>query len=104
MNLIFTPAAEAQLDHQMAYSRARYGGATAARTFARVRSFLANLSAQPRIGTCLDNGLYESPIPRTPFVILYRLEPPLPAPTAIVRILGFFHGAQDRADFAPDND
>jgi len=57
---------------------------------------------QPRIGTRLDNGLYESPIPRTPFVILYRLEPPLPAPTAIVRILGFFHGAQDRSDSAPD--
>jgi len=102
MTLVFTPTAEAQFDHQIAYSRARHGEMTVTKTLARVETFLATLALRPRIGTRLDNNLYESSVPSTPFVILYRLEPPPPAPTAVVCVLGFFHGAQDRSDFAPD--
>jgi plasmid stabilization system protein ParE len=80
MTLVFTPTAEAQFDHQVAYSRSRFGEATATKTFVRIESFLGKLAERPQIGTRLDDGLYESAIPRTPFVILYRLEPPLPAP------------------------
>jgi hypothetical protein len=44
-----------------------------------------------------DGGLYETMIPRTPFVIIYRIEDQ----HDIVRILGFFHFARDRTKFDP---
>ena len=55
MTLVFTPTAEAQFDHQMAYGRARYGEATATKTLARVENFLKTLALRPRIGIRLDN-------------------------------------------------
>jgi hypothetical protein len=44
-----------------------------------------------------DRDLFESFIPRTPFVVIYRIEPD----AGIVRVLGFFHSAQDRVGFEP---
>jgi plasmid stabilization system protein ParE len=99
MRLIITPRAQAQIDHQIEYGTARYGKLTNERTFARVERFLTgSLVAFPRIGTWLPTvGLYETIIPRTPFVIVYRIE----HENDIVRLLGFFHRAQDRRKFDP---
>jgi len=48
MTLVFTPTAEAQFDHQMAYSRACFGEATATKTFARIEGFLGNFTGLAR--------------------------------------------------------
>ena len=99
MKLIITPRAQAQIDHQIEYGIARHGRQTNERTFARVERFLMeSLVVFPRTGTFLpDVGLYETMIPQTPFVIIYRIEDQ----HDIVRILGFFHYAQDRTGFDP---
>jgi plasmid stabilization system protein ParE len=98
MKLIITPRAQAQIEHQIEYGTARYGKQTNERTFARVERFLTGtLVAFPRIGTHLPTtGLYETIMPRTPFVT-DRIE----NQDDIVRLLGFFHRAQDRRKFDP---
>jgi plasmid stabilization system protein ParE len=97
MKLVITPRAQAQIDHQLSYGIERHGRRTAQRTFARVEQFLRDVVlAYPRTGTALPlAGLYETIIPRTPFVVIYRIEDA----TAIVRLVGFFHHAQDRDAF-----
>jgi plasmid stabilization system protein ParE len=99
MKLIITPRSQAQIDHQIEYGTARYGRPTNERTFARVERFLIeSLAVFPRTGTFLpDVGLYQTMIPRTPFVIIYRVEDQ----HDIVRILSFFHSAQDRTPSGP---
>ena len=99
MKLIITPGAQAQIEHQIEYGTARYGRQTNERTFARVERFLIeSLAVFPRTGTFLpDVGLYQTMIPRTPFVVIYRVEDQ----QDIIRILGFFHSAQDRSTFGP---
>ena len=100
MKLIITPSAEAQIDHQFAEGIARHGIKTAEKTFARVERFFAQtLAAYPRAGTFIaEPKLYEWYITRTPFIIIYRVE----TDADIVRVLGFFHHAQDRSGFDPD--
>jgi hypothetical protein len=44
-----------------------------------------------------ERQLYEWYITRTPFIVVYRIEDD----AEIVRVLGFFHHAQDRSDFDP---
>lgn len=100
MKLVITPQAQAQIDHQLGYGIERHGLKTAQRTFTRVERFLRDVVlAYPRTGTALPiMDLYETIIPRTPFVVIYRIE----AMNDIVRIVGFFHHAQERGDFSPD--
>ncbi len=99
MNLVIPPRAQAQIDHQIAFGTARYGTSTARMTFARVEDFFINVIAvYPASGRLIDAPeLYERYIPRTPFVVIYRIE------INTVRILGFFHHAQDRGDFEPED-
>lgn len=101
MKLVLTPTAEAQLDHQFAEGVDRHGAKTAEKTFARVDRFFTNtLVNYPGAGTFIpERSLYEWYITRTPFIVVYRIEPEV----EIVRVLGFFHHAQDRADFDPDS-
>jgi plasmid stabilization system protein ParE len=101
MRLIITPRAQAQIDNQIQFGVARHGKKqTSERTFARVEPFFAeSLIAFPRTGTFLPSvGLYETIIPRTPFVIIYRIE----EQQDLVRLLGFFHYAQDRTAYDPE--
>ena len=100
MRLIITPRAQAQIDHQIEYGITRYGRQTSERTFARVERFLTeSLAVFPRAGTLLpDVGLFQTIVPRTPFVVIYRIEDQ----HDIVRVLGFFHYAQDQTKFDPD--
>lgn len=100
MKIVITPNAQAQIDNQLAYSVARYGTRTAEKTAARIEhSFNEVIGIYPRTGTFLEKlGLYETMIPRTPFVVIYRLEEQI----GVVRILGFFHHAQERSGFEPE--
>jgi plasmid stabilization system protein ParE len=99
MKVVITPMAQVQLEHQLGFGIDRHGLVTAQKTFARVERFFATtLVDYPRTGTFLpDKRLYESFIPRTPFIVIYRIE----AEAQIVRVLGFFHHAQDRTEFEP---
>lgn len=102
MKLVITPRAQAQIDHQLSYGVERHGLKTAQRTFTRVEHFLRDVVlAYPRTGTALPIAdLYETIIPRTPFVVIYRIE----KKNDIVRVVGFFHHAQDRDEFSPGPD
>ena len=102
MKVIITPRAKAQIDHQFAYGVARHGARTAQRTFARVDGYMTRFLADfPLAGRRIAaTGLIESPIARTPFIVIYPVEQ---APD-ILRVVGFFHGSQDRADFTPDDE
>ena len=100
MKIVITPNAQAQIDNQLAYSVARYGTRAAEKTAARIEhSFNEVIGIYPRTGTFFKKlDLYETVIPRTPFVVIYRIDDEI----STVRILGFFHHAQDRSDFEPD--
>ena len=100
MKIVITPRAQEQIDNQLAYSVARFGVRTAGKTADRIERFLNDtIAAYPRTGTSLlKPGLYESIIPHTPFVVIYRIEEQI----GIVRVLALFHHAQDRSGFEAD--
>jgi plasmid stabilization system protein ParE len=102
MKLVITPRAQVQIDHQLEYGIERHGLQTAQRTFVRVERFLHDVVlAYPRTGTALSiSDLYETIIPRTPFVVIYRIE----NESDLVRVVGFFHHAQDRDEFSSEPD
>lgn len=53
----------------------------------------------PGAGTYIpERKLYEWYITRTPFIAVYRIE----QDAGIVRLLAFFHHAQDRSGFEPE--
>ncbi len=82
MNFVITPKAQTQIEHQLSLGIDRHGLATAQKTFTRVERFFATtLVDYPRTGTFLpDKRLYESLIPRTPFVYLSRRARPTTRP------------------------
>ena len=100
MRVIVTPRAEADIDHHYQWGVGRFGANTANATFARVRQFIeVSLESHPRAGKLLPHpNLYESWIPRTPFVVFYRIDDDADT----VWVLALFHTAQDRSDFDPD--
>lgn len=96
MEVLLTPTAQAQLDHQLTVSVRLFGKAVAAKTLGRIERSLRLLSEFPASGRWREErNLYETAIPRTPFVLVYRIE----ERAGIVRILGVFHAGQDRSDF-----
>ena len=101
MKVIIGPTAQRQIDHQLQFSVEKFGLQTAEKNFGRVEFyFAATLANFPRTGRRLSQpNLYESMIARTPFVVIYRIEPEHDT----VRVLGFYHYAQDR-DGTGDND
>ena len=100
MKLVITPTAQHQIDNQAQYGIARHGHRTAQRTFSRVERFFApTLVEYPRTGTYIAaKQIYERLIPRTPFIVIYRLEDTRDT----LRVLGFFHHAQNRDEFDAD--
>jgi plasmid stabilization system protein ParE len=99
MKLVITPRAQLQIDDQLKYGVERHGIKTAQRTFSRIESFLRDVVLiYPRTGTALPiRNLYETIIPRTPFVVIYRIE----MMEDTVHVVGFFHHAQDRDALNP---
>lgn len=100
MRLVITPTAEARIEHQFTEGIARFGRRTAEKTFARADHFFQTTLLQvPGAGTYIsERKTYEWYITRTPFVAVYRIE----HAADVVRLLAFFHHAQDRAGFDPD--
>ena len=101
MKVVITPAAQEQIEHQLEHGIGRHGPATARKTFARVERFLAIVLADhPRLGRPLAvDQLIESYIPKTPFVVIYRIE----TAAQIVRVLALFHHAQYPTSFTPED-
>ena len=99
MKVIITPRAETDIAEQQAWGIGRFGPATADRTFERVADFLEkHLSDFPRAAgnQIPERDLWEAPVPGTPFINFYRIEP-----GDIVRVLALFHHAQNRSTFQP---
>ena len=100
MKVVITPRAIAQMQSQLAYGVERHGLQAAEGTFKRVDSFITRILANhPFAGRLVAPGLRECPIPRTPFIVFFRVE----EAADILRIVGFFHASQDRSQFDPDD-
>jgi len=97
MRIIVSRRVEAELADHFAFGVARHGSRVAERTFQRVRKFLfQSLPAHPRFSVYrADKGVYERFIPRTPFVVFYRVNLDLDELT----VVAIFHHAQDRDGF-----
>ena len=94
MKIVITPSAEQDIRSQLAWDIEQFGLETASHTLDRITHFIETyLPLFPfGAGTYLhDIDAFEVPIPRTPFILFYRHEP-----TDIIRVLAFFHHAQDR--------
>lgn len=100
MRVLLSARVEADIARQLQFGADRFGPSVAERTFARVDAFIFQfLAVSPYAGKYLDDrGIYETWIPRTPFVIFYRVD----AETDTITVLALFHHAQDRAAFAVD--
>jgi plasmid stabilization system protein ParE len=94
MRIFLSERVEGQLDRHFAYGIGRFGRAVADRTFARVRHFLFGvLAIHPRIGMYrAERDIHEVIIPRTPFVVFYRID----EAADMLTVVALFHHAQDR--------
>jgi plasmid stabilization system protein ParE len=95
MKVIVTPRAEDDIANNYAWGQRAFGKPVADRTFARLRKFIeVSLASHPRAGRPqLDENLYESWVPRTPFIVFYRVD----NPAQTVWVLAIFQHAQDRS-------
>ena len=97
MRVVFTRRARADLDDRIAYSVENFGTVITNRTFIRLDRYLSDVLARhPNIGrrhAHLD--VLETWVPRTPFVVIYRVKPEEEELT----ILAVYHHAQDRSRF-----
>jgi toxin ParE1/3/4 len=94
MTLRVTDAAASDLDRIKQYI-AREDGVAAERLVDHTRRVLRLLRDWPKIGSeGIVSGTLEMPIPRTPYVVVYRVD--ISEPTDDVVILRVFHAAQDR--------
>lgn len=92
MRIEWLPVAIDSLLHQLDYIASRNPGA-ALRCSRRVETAVERLVDHPRSGRSgRVPGTRELVVPRTPFLIVYRVE------AEIVTILRLFHGAQDRPE------
>ena len=99
MKVVYSPTAVRQIENQLTYlvSHGAERAAIAARE--RITSFVTLFLAQhPKTGRFIsEKNIYEIWIPRTRFVVLYRLED-----DDVLRVLALFHTAQQRSGFRPD--
>ena len=103
MKVVVTPRADEDIAHQHEWGVARFGKKVTDRIYGRVQSFLLHSLAQnPRSGNRVSpsSDIYETWIPRTPFVLFYRIEPAADA----VRILALFRHSQNWKDFVADDE
>ena len=100
MKVVYTPTAARQIENQIAYLVSQHAEAAARRARVRITSFVANfLSRHPRAGRRLaEKRIWEIWIPRTKYVLFYRLEP-----GDILRVLALYHTSQDRSGFDPES-
>jgi plasmid stabilization system protein ParE len=94
MRVVLSERVERELERHFAYGVEKFGNLVAERTFRRVRRFLfESLAAYPRIAVYrAGHDIFEAIVPRTPFVVLYRIDDA----SATLTVVAFFHHAQDR--------
>lgn len=101
MKVVFTPTATRHIESQLEYlvSKGAVSAAIAARE--RITSFVSDfLVRYPRTGRFIpERQIYEIWIPRTRFVVFYRIER-----GNVLTILAFFHTSQDRSAFEVDGE
>jgi plasmid stabilization system protein ParE len=94
MRVLLSERVEAELGRHFTFGVEKFGPLVAERTFQRVRRFLfESLAAHPRTGVYHPGqDIYEAVIPRTPFIVFYRVSQAVDTLT----VVAFFHHAQDR--------
>lgn len=95
MKVRLSARVEAEIARHFDYGVDHYGQLAAERTFQRLDRFITRTLAEfPRIGTIRSGtGLHETWVPRTPFVLIYRVDETADSLT----VLALFHHAQDRS-------
>ncbi len=99
MNVVYTDTARRHIASQIGYLVDQGAAAPARRLRSRINSFVRNFIARhPRASRHITElDIYETWIPRTPYVFMYRLDDA----SNTVTILALFHTSQDRSRFAP---
>lgn len=99
MKVVYTDTARRHIASQIGYLVDQGAVAPARRLRTRVASFVRNfLARHPRAARHIhEHDIYETWIPRTPFIVMYRID--IAADT--VTVLALFHTAQDRSRFTP---
>jgi plasmid stabilization system protein ParE len=102
MNLVLAPRAEQDINDQLAFGTERFGRATSERTLQKIFDYLENVLVHfPRSATFNpDTKTFETWIPKTPFVVFYRLD----EQKNDLIVVALFHHAQDRSEFVSDAD
>jgi plasmid stabilization system protein ParE len=97
MKLVITPRAKNDIQEQLAYGAERFGEGVAERTLDRIFGYFENvLTKYPRAASFDPNlNAFASWIPRTPFVVVYRLD----EVADVLIILAMLHHAKDRSSF-----
>jgi plasmid stabilization system protein ParE len=98
MKVVYTERFRDALDEAVKFGVDRFGAPVAERTFQRVIAHIEGfLAAYPRTGRWHEDiACFHTSIPRTPFVVFYRV-----AGDAL-EVLALFHHAQDNSTFEPD--
>lgn len=99
MKVVYTPTARRQIEAQLTYLVDRNATRAAERLRNRITSFVTGfLVRHPRASRFIaERNLFETWIPRTPYVVLYRVDDSADTLT----VLALFHSAQDRTTFTP---
>jgi plasmid stabilization system protein ParE len=98
MKVVYSRTAARQIEAQIDYLISQHAPAAAARARTRIFTFIADfLARHPRAGCHIpEKGIYEIWIPRTKYVLFYRVET-----GNTLRVLALFHTSQDRSHFDP---
>jgi plasmid stabilization system protein ParE len=94
MKIVISARVEAELERHFSFGVEKFGQRVAERTFLRVRSYLfTSLAMYPYIGVYrAERDIHEAVIPRTPFVVFYRVD----RAANTLTVVALFHHAQDR--------
>lgn len=95
MTIVYSERFKQDIANAFAFGEEQFGRATAERSYRRIIDHIEHfLAAYPRTGRWRsDIRCYHAWIPRTPFVVFYRID------DEQLEVLALFHGAQDIADF-----
>jgi plasmid stabilization system protein ParE len=98
MKVVYTERFRNALDKATEFGIGRFGKAVADRTLQRVILHIEGfLAAYPRTGRWHEDiACFHTSIPRTPFVVFYRVS------GDALEVLALFHHAQDNSSFEPD--
>lgn len=99
MKIIYTGTAKTHIASQIAFLVEQGAYRPARRLHARITSYVRDIIARyPRAGRYIhEHDIYECWIPRTRFVVMYRLD----MSRKTLTVLAVFHTSQDRSAFEP---